>query len=146
MRRPDPAIRTLLLDNNVFVAATRNPRRMTETLRLILKIVQDRDIRLVGNELLVEEMARYAEAFGSRTAALILGVLASKMEVLEVRESLIRVCRAYMRDGEAVDVVLAATCLQAEAVLITNDRHFDRIRDEGIIKVWSIAEAISNLL
>jgi len=136
----------LLLDNNVFVAATRNPRRMTETLRLILKIVQDRDIRLVGNELLVEEMARYAEAFGSRTAALILGVLASKMEVLEVRESLIRVCRAYMRDGEAVDVVLAATCLQAEAVLITNDRHFDRIRDEGIIKVWSIAEAISNLL
>jgi hypothetical protein len=32
----------------------------------------------------------------------------------------------------------AATSLQEGAVLITNDRHFDRINAEKIIEVWSI--------
>ncbi len=31
------------------------------------------------------------------------------------------------------------------AVLITNDRDFDRIRDAGLIEVWSISEAIRKL-
>ena len=39
----------------------------------------------------------------------------------------------------------AATCLQAKAVLITNDRDFDRIKESGIIEVWSIREAIRRL-
>ena len=41
-----------------------------------------------------------------------------------------------------IDIYHAATCLQEGAVLITNDRHFDRINDEKIIEVWSISEAI----
>jgi predicted nucleic acid-binding protein len=41
----------------------------------------------------------------------------------------------YFPPKETVDVVLAATCLQEGAVLITNDRHFDRIKKEGIIDV-----------
>jgi AbrB family looped-hinge helix DNA binding protein len=36
----------------------------------------------------------------------------------------------------------AATCLQEGAILITNDRHFDRIRNEKIIEVWGISKAI----
>jgi len=44
------------------------------------------------------------------------------------------------------NVVHAATCLHTAAVLITNDKHFDKIRDAGLIRVWSISEAIKNLL
>jgi predicted nucleic acid-binding protein len=43
-------------------------------------------------------------------------------------------------------VLHAATCLQTESILITNDHHFDRMRDQGIIKVWSIRKAIQELL
>ena len=39
----------------------------------------------------------------------------------------------------------AATCLQAKAVLITNDRDFDGIKESGVIEVWSISEAIRKL-
>lgn len=36
----------------------------------------------------------------------------------------------------------AATALQADAVLITNDKDFDAIRKSGTIEVWRISEAI----
>jgi predicted nucleic acid-binding protein len=146
MRRSGPESRTFLLDNNVFIAAIKEPTRETATLRLILKIIQDRAIRLVGNEFLLEEMARYAEAFGSETASLLLYALISRMEVVEVREKFIRICRAYMDTEDLVDVIHAATCLQTDAILITNDRHFDPVRDEGVVEVWSTTEAIRNLL
>jgi len=41
---------------------------------------------------------------------------------------------------------ISATCLQTGATLITNNHHFDTIRDQGIIEVWSTAEAIRRLL
>jgi len=44
------------------------------------------------------------------------------------------------------NVFISATCLQTGATLITNDLHFDTIRDQGIIEVWSTAEAIRRLL
>jgi predicted nucleic acid-binding protein len=47
---------------------------------------------------------------------------------------------------EMSDIVHAATCLYADAVLITNDRHFDKIKKAGIIEVWSNAKAIKRLL
>jgi predicted nucleic acid-binding protein len=47
---------------------------------------------------------------------------------------------------ELADAVHAATCLQSNAVLISNDKHFDKIRDMRIIEVWKISEAIEKLL
>ena len=44
------------------------------------------------------------------------------------------------------NVFISAAYLQTGATLITNDRHFDTIRDQGIIEVWSTAEAIRRLL
>lgn len=146
MRRSGQNTRVFLLDNNVFISAIKEPTRETATLRLILKIIQDRDIRLMGNEFLLEEMARYAEAFGSETASLLLYALISKIEVVEVRDKFIRICRSYMETEDSTDVIHAATCLQADAILITNDRDFDPVRDEGIVEVWSTTKAIQHLL
>ena len=145
MTRSDPGTGTFLLDNNVFVSAIKDPARETATLKLILEMIRDKDIGLVGNEFLAEEMARYAEAFSSETAALLLHALISKMDI-EVQERYIAACRSIMGTEDPADVLHAATCLQTGATLITNDRHFDTIRDEGIIEVWSTAEAIRRLL
>jgi predicted nucleic acid-binding protein len=43
-------------------------------------------------------------------------------------------------------IIHAAACLKADATLITNDTHFNKIRDEGIIKVQSISNVINKFL
>ena len=146
MTRSDPSTRTLLLDNNVFASAIKDPTRETATLKLILEMIRDKDIGLVGNEFLAEEMARYAEAFKSETASLLLHALISKMDIVDVQERFTAASRSIMGTDDPADVLHAATCLQTGATLITNDRHFDTIRDEGIIDLWSTAEAIRRLL
>jgi len=146
MRRSGRGTRTFLLDNNVFIAAIRRPARETETLRLILRIIQDGSIRLVGNEYLLEEMARYAEVFRSGMASTLLHALISKMDVVEVKGKFITICGDYMDASDPADIIHAATCLQTDTTLITNDRHFDGVRDREIIEVWSITEAMQRLL
>jgi len=40
-----------------------------------------------------------------------------------------------MATPDPADIAHAATCLQEDAISITDDRHFERIRDEGIVEV-----------
>jgi len=78
-----------LVDTNLFIAAIKNPKKETASLRLLLEL-----------------------------------------------------CKPYFPEEELIDIYHAATCLQEGAVVITNDRHFDKINDEKIIEVWSISKAI----
>jgi predicted nucleic acid-binding protein len=64
------------------------------------------------------------------------------VEVVDVDEKFLRLCKSYFPEDELIDIYHAATCLQEGAVLITNDRHFDKINYEKIIEVWSISKAI----
>jgi len=146
MRRSVPTTQTFLLDSNVFITALKNPKKDTETLRLIVKIIEDQDIKLIGSSLLVEEMLRYAELLKSQTAATIVASLLAKTRIVDVSENYRKICKAYIRTPDKADILHAAACLQTNSILITNDRHFDRIRNEGIIKVWSITEAVRKLL
>ena len=40
----------------------------------------------------------------------------------------------------------AAICPKTNAVLITNDKDFNKIAERGIINVWSITKAVKELL
>jgi len=144
MRRLKSATQTFLLDTNLFISAIKHPRKQTGTLGLILHIIGEPTINLVGNDLLVEEMARYAELLTSETAATILHALIAKMEIVNVQQNYLKICKGYIETPDKADILHAATCLQTNAVLISNDHHFQKIRDEGIIKVWTAAEAIKN--
>ena len=146
MIRSKPVTQIFLLDTNVFISVIKDPQRQTETLRLILHIIGEPGIRLVGNDLLVEEMARYAELLRSETAATLLYALIGKMEIIEVQENFLKICKSYIETPDKADIFHASICLQTNAVLKSNDHHFNRIRDEGIIKVWSTTEAINKLL
>lgn len=137
---------TFLIDTNVLVAAIRNPSKEKKTFQLIVTLIERDDIRLVGNHHLVIEMYNYAMEFGSVATMEVLENLIAKMDALQVGKNLKRVCKDHFETPRKADVLHAATCLKADAVLITNDKDFDGIRDEGIIEVWSISEAIERLL
>jgi predicted nucleic acid-binding protein len=135
-----------LIASNVFVAAIKNPRKRTRTLELLLKMIEDPTISLVGNDLLMYEMVRYAELLKSPTAAALVAALLDKTALVSVSENYRKICASYLKTPDPADVLHAATCLQAGAVLITNDRHFIRIGKERIIDVRNISEAIGELL
>lgn len=135
-----------MLDSNVFIAAIRSPQKQTNTLRLLVKIIEEEDIRLVADELLVEEMLRYAELLKSQTAATLSAALLRKTAVVRVSENYRKICKGYIETPDRADILHAATCLQTGPMMITNDHHFDRMRKEGIIEIWSISEAIEKLL
>lgn len=134
--------RTFLLDTNAFVAAVKNPRRETATLRLLVRLLVRQDIGLVGNSYWAEELLRYAEEFRSETSTWLASALLDRARLVLVAPRYVKLCASYVTTPDVADVVRAATCLQEGAILITNDRDFDRIRDEGIIEVWSISKAI----
>ncbi len=146
MRNSKRDTKIFLLDTNVFIAAIKNPKKETQTLGLILKIIENEDVQLVGDEFLVEEMIRYAEEFKSGTASWILSALLEKMELVDVGENYLKICKSYIKTPNMADILHAAACLKTEAILITNDKHFDNIRDEGIITVWSISKVIKELI
>ncbi len=136
----------LLLDNNVFVAAIHNPRRETRSLQLLIEIIRNSNIHLAGNRYLLEEMSKYSEVYPSPTALLLLRALISKMDVITVQDRYVKLCMNYMSPDSPVDIVHAATCLQTDSVLISNDKHCQRIKQEKIITVWSINDALQLLL
>ncbi len=146
MKRLEPNIQTFLLDTSVFISAIKEPKRQTGTLKLIIKMISEPNVKMVGNYLLAYELIRYAEVLKSETAATLLAALLSKMEVIEVSKSYRKICSKYIKTPDKADILHAATCLQTGAILITNDRHFDKMRDEGIIEVWDVSKAIRELI
>jgi predicted nucleic acid-binding protein len=147
------ARRRFVVDTNVFVSAIkpfskRSGKGPTDTgsLALLVMLITDPELELFGSLWLFDEYKRLAEELSSKTGELILGRLTAKMrEVAEIGEDVVARCRPYLPEPEAADVLHAATCLQSKAVLITNDRDFDRIKESGVIEVWSISEAIRKL-
>lgn len=138
-------IRRFLVDTNLFIAAIKNPKKETNSLRLLLELIDDASIALIGNDFLIMEMEKYAQVFESNRGNEILQKLIAKTEVIDVKEKFLYLCKSYFPEEELIDIYHAATCLQGDAILITNDRHFDKINDEKIIEVWSISRAIEEL-
>ena len=120
--------------------------RRTATLRLILHLIGNDETRLIGDKYLGEEMIRYAEVYASETASSLLEAIAAKMSVVGVEVRFLRICREYMGATDLSDVYHAAACLQTNSTLISDDHHFDRVRDEGVIKVLSTNSAIREFL
>lgn len=138
-----------VVDANVFVAAvkpfSKGARRDRGSLALLVRLINDDGLELFRNRRLIEEYTRLSEELGSETSALILGQLAGKVSVVEIGEEALARCMPLLPEGEDADAMHAATSLQSRAVLITNDRDFDRIKRARVIEVWSISEATKRL-
>lgn len=139
-------MRQFLVDANVFIAAIKNPEKKARSLDLIIELVENDKISLVGNDLLLLEFGKYSEKFRSETASHLLKKLKDKIKVVEVKEEPIKISQKYIPKAEIVDIIHAATCIQEGSILITNDKHFNKISQNRIIEVWDITKAIENLL
>jgi predicted nucleic acid-binding protein len=145
MRKPAMPYQ-ILLDNNIYVVAIHDPVREIASLKLIIKIIQNKQIKLIGNKFLLEEMSRYSEAFPSPTALMLLRALIVKMEIVNMEERYIKLCLHSTDSSYPFDIVHIASCLQTDSILVTNDRHFDRLKQEKIIPVWNTKEALDKLV
>lgn len=142
MKRSGRHTQRFLLDTNLFISAIKTPGKALELLMELMEKRHD----LVGNVYLVDEYVKYSREIPSDVARFLLMELCARFRVVDVAERFMKICRPYFPPGESVDVLLAATCLQEGAVLITNDKDFRRISEAGVIDVWSISDAIDRLL
>jgi len=129
-----------LIDTNVFIAAVK--KGWTKTTNLVLYLLANPDFEIVANDVLIAEYEKYAKGLNAEE---FLEFLKLRITVLNPSENEIEKCKPYFPENEAADVVHAATCLKAEAILITNDKHFDKIKEAGLIEVWNISEAITRI-
>lgn len=129
-----------LLDNTVFIAAVKH--KWTKSTELIYHLL-DSPAELFANELLIFEYEKYAKTLGTYE---LLGYLKKAIIQVNPSQEEIDTCAAFFPESELSDIVHAATCLYADAILISNDNHFNRIKKVGIIEVWSNTEAIRRLL
>ena len=140
-----------VIDTNVIVSALesllREPREEgINSLSLLVRLIVGPSTELFGNQILLHEYERFAEELNSDTLTQIINELTAKVQLVEIPDDALRRCLGFFSEGDAKDVFHAATCLIAGAVLITNDRDFDSIRDAGLIEVWSISQAVRKLL
>jgi len=129
-----------LLDNTVFIAAVK--RKWTKSTELIYHLL-DSSAELFANELLLFEYEKYAETLGTYE---LLNYLKKAVILVNPSQEEIDICAAFFPESELSDIVHAATCLYADAVLITNDNHFNKIKKAEIIEVWSNTKAVKRLL
>ena len=129
-----------LLDNTVFIAAVK--RGWTKSTELVYYLL-DGPAELFADELLIFEYERYAEALG---ASDLLNYMKKMVIQVNPTQAEIDACAPFFPESELSDVVHAATCLYLDAVLITNDKHFDKIKEGGLVEVWSNTKAIKRLL
>ncbi len=133
----------VLPDTNLFISSAKSG--ITESTALIFKLCFSEEIELIGNSVLIGEFERYEKVLG-RSGRILLEIIKSKIKLIEPDKESLEICREFMPENEYADLYHAATCLKANAVIITNDKHFDRVKERGLIKVWNISEAIQKLL
>lgn len=139
-----------LLDTNVFIAAFKTG--YTKTTQLILRLLSDPNIELVVNSVLLEEYRSWLNKLSSKLlhirgqAETLYTLIISKAVSIEPGHDHIEQCKPFILEGEYADLYHATTCLKANAILVTNDKDFDRIAKTDVIKVWSITRAVRELL
>ncbi len=128
-----------MVDTNLFIAAIKKHSRSTD---LLVYLLTDPEIELIANDVLLGEYSRFALKLG---ASELFELIQNVVAVVNPSEECIIDCKQYFPKNELADAVHAATCLQYDAVLISNDKHFDKIRNMKIIEVWKISDAIEKL-
>ena len=96
--------------------------------------------KLIGGE-----YREYAEDLGDH-GQLLFDQLLQKVVVVEISDEVIARCEPFFPEGQEADILHAATCLSACGIVISNDRHFEKIRQARMIEVWTVSEAIAALL
>lgn len=129
-----------MVDTNLFISAIKKWAKSTD---LLIYLLNDPEIELIANDVLLGEYSKFSSEL---CAPEFFELIHSVVIIDNPSEEYVSDCKQYFPKNEMADAVHAATCLQSNAVLISNDKHFDKIRKLKIIEVWKISEAIEKLL
>jgi predicted nucleic acid-binding protein len=127
-----------LLDTNVFIASAK--RGWTGTTELVVRLIEGQE-DLIADDALIGEYRKYAAGLGNYGQMLLNRIL-EKASVLEPSDAEIALCLPFFPVNQEADALHAATCLSVGGILISNDKHFEKIRNARIVEVWMISEAI----
>ena len=125
---------------------------MDQTTELLLELLTNPEYELVGNSVLLEEYRKWGLKLGMEDPALqepattLYSLLKNKMRIVEPDKEHLETCKPYFPGSEKADLYHAATCLKTRAILISNDKHFDEIRQAKLIRVLKTSEAIREIL
>lgn len=139
-----------LLDTNVFIAAFKSG--WTKTTELLLELLTNPDYELISNSILVEEYRKWALRLSAEDPALrdhvatLYSLLKNKAKIVEPDKEHIEACKPYFPQNQYADLYHAATCLKANAILISNDKHYNKIKQAKLITVLNTSEAINEIL
>lgn len=125
----------------MFIAAVK--KGWTKTTDLILNLLTNSDFEIIANDVLLAEYEKYSKELSAEE---FLEFLKVRVSVVNPSENEIEKCKSYFPENEMADVVHAATCLKKRAILITNDRHFEKIKEAGLIEVWGISRAVDEMI
>lgn len=130
-----------VLDNNLVIAAVKSG--WTKSTNLLMTIMLS-DADLFVNEELLLEYERYIHrVLGLYNLYLL---ITNRAQQIDPSLQSLEACRPFFPESQYADIVHAATCLEAGATIITNDVHFRKIQEAGLIEVWSISRAIKEIL
>ncbi|MBU4374687.1 MAG: PIN domain nuclease [Euryarchaeota archaeon] len=116
-------IQTFLVDTNLFISAIKKWAKSTD---LLIYLLTDPEIELIANDVLLGEYSKFALELGA----------SEFFELIQSVVIIVNPSEEYVSDCKQ----------QSNAVLISNDKHFDKISEMKIIEVWKISEAIEKLL
>jgi len=133
-------IQRFLVDTNLFISAIKKWAKSTD---LLIYLLTDPEIELIANDVLLGEYSKFASELHTPE---LFELIHSVVIIDNPSEENVLDCKQYFPKNQMADAVHAATCLQSNAVLISNDKHFDKMREMKIIEVWKISEAIEKLL
>ena len=136
---PKKNIQRFLVDTNLLISAIKKWAKSTD---LLIYLLTNLEIELIANDVLIGEYSKFSSELG---ASDFFELIQSVVKIVNPSEEYVSDCKRYFPKNEKADAVHAATCLQSNAVLISNDKHFDKIREMKIIEVWKISEAIEKL-
>ena len=131
----------VLIDTNVLIAAVKS--RWTKSTELLAYLLTHPRIELVANRALIAEYSMYTQKL---KVPQLLSYLLSKLSIIEPSDDNILTCLPFFSNTSYADTIHAATCLVSDAILITNDKDFKRIKEANLISIWTISEAIKKLL
>lgn len=109
---------------------------------LMTLLLSEADI-FVNDELLLEYEKYIHRVLGLYNLYLL---LQNRTLLVDPSQKSLETCRSFFPESQYADVVHAATCLETGATLITNDAHFKKIQEAGLIEVWNITRAIREIL
>ncbi len=133
-------IQRFLVDTNLFISAIKKWAKSTD---LLIYLITDPEIELIANDVLLGEYSKFSSEL---RAPEFFELIQSVVIIDNPAEEYVSDCKQYFPRNQMADTVHAATCLQFNAVLISNDKHFDKISEMKIIEVWKITQAIEKLL